>query len=181
MQTCTLSEGQTAPAVVSSSQQGGHSPRLAAQTAAADTAAESWHSAPSTPRASKPVICMQDANALQATGTDDACTAPHVSHQVPAATDEVAHAADRVHDARAPQTASVDLAPHDDAAQALASTPSAPPQLSQVPETGSAAAEAADEAPSSNRGMPRRRPRLCLLYTSPSPRDGLLSRMPSSA
>ena len=24
-------------------------------------------------------------------------------------------------------------------------------------------------------------PRICLLYTSPSPRDGLLSRMPSSA
>ena len=28
-------------------------------------------------------------------------------------------------------------------------------------------------------GMPR--PKVCLLYTSPSPRDGLLSRMPSSA
>ena len=153
IQTCTLSEDQTAPAVVSSSQQGGHSPRLAAQAAAADTA-ESWHSAPSTPRASKPVICTQDANALKATGTDDACTAPHVPHQVPAAPAEVAHAADGVHDARAPQTASVDLAPHDDAAQALASTPSAPPQLSQVPETGSADAEAAGEAPSSNRGMP---------------------------
>ena len=27
----------------------------------------------------------------------------------------------------------------------------------------------------------RNRPNLCLLYTSPSPRDGLLSRMPSSA
>src|SRR5680860_677316 len=27
----------------------------------------------------------------------------------------------------------------------------------------------------------RRPPRRCLLYTSPSPRDGLLSRMPSSA
>ena len=26
-----------------------------------------------------------------------------------------------------------------------------------------------------------RRPHTCLLYTSPSPRDGLLSRMPSSA
>ena len=25
------------------------------------------------------------------------------------------------------------------------------------------------------------KPRICLLYTSPSPRDGLLSRMPSSA
>ena len=91
---------------------------------------------------------------LQATGTDDACTAPHVSHQVPAATDEVAHAADGVHDARAPQTASVDLAPHDDAAQTLASAPSAPAQLLQVPEAGSAATEAADEAPSSARGMP---------------------------
>ena len=28
---------------------------------------------------------------------------------------------------------------------------------------------------------PRKRRRVCLLYTSPSPRDGLLSRMPSSA
>ena len=27
----------------------------------------------------------------------------------------------------------------------------------------------------------RERPCICLLYTSPSPRDGLLSRMPSSA
>ena len=48
----------------------------------------------------------------------------------------------------------MDLAPHDDAAQALASTPSAPPQLLQVPEAGSAATKAADEAPSSDRGMP---------------------------
>ena len=32
------------------------------------------------------------------------------------------------------------------------------------------------------RGLPRlRAPGICLLYTSPSPRDGLLSRMPSSA
>ena len=29
--------------------------------------------------------------------------------------------------------------------------------------------------------MPFRGPYVCLLYTSPSPRDGLLSRMPSSA
>ena len=29
--------------------------------------------------------------------------------------------------------------------------------------------------------MCRARPESCLLYTSPSPRDGLLSRMPSSA
>ena len=29
--------------------------------------------------------------------------------------------------------------------------------------------------------LTRRRIRSCLLYTSPSPRDGLLSRMPSSA
>ena len=29
--------------------------------------------------------------------------------------------------------------------------------------------------------MPMVQPRDCLLYTSPSPRDGLLSRMPSSA
>ena len=57
METCTLSGGQTAPAVVSSSQQGGHSPRLAAQVAAADTTTESWHSAPSTQCASKPVVC----------------------------------------------------------------------------------------------------------------------------
>ena len=28
---------------------------------------------------------------------------------------------------------------------------------------------------------PLQRARICLLYTSPSPRDGLLSRMPSSA
>ena len=28
---------------------------------------------------------------------------------------------------------------------------------------------------------PEEQPRRCLLYTSPSPRDGLLSRMPSSA
>ena len=28
---------------------------------------------------------------------------------------------------------------------------------------------------------PQERPFICLLYTSPSPRDGLLSRMPSSA
>ena len=28
---------------------------------------------------------------------------------------------------------------------------------------------------------PNIRPKICLLYTSPSPRDGLLSRMPSSA
>ena len=33
-----------------------------------------------------------------------------------------------------------------------------------------------------NRAIDRiRRDRTCLLYTSPSPRDGLLSRMPSSA
>ena len=31
------------------------------------------------------------------------------------------------------------------------------------------------------RRIPRIRPWTCLLYTSPSPRDGLLSRMPSSA
>ena len=30
-------------------------------------------------------------------------------------------------------------------------------------------------------GIPRIRSQSCLLYTSPSPRDGLLSRMPSSA
>ena len=30
-------------------------------------------------------------------------------------------------------------------------------------------------------GMDSSRPNVCLLYTSPSPRDGLLSRMPSSA
>ena len=29
--------------------------------------------------------------------------------------------------------------------------------------------------------MTKRKVRCCLLYTSPSPRDGLLSRMPSSA
>ena len=30
-------------------------------------------------------------------------------------------------------------------------------------------------------GISRRQSQRCLLYTSPSPRDGLLSRMPSSA
>ena len=30
-------------------------------------------------------------------------------------------------------------------------------------------------------GGPGLQPAICLLYTSPSPRDGLLSRMPSSA
>ena len=30
-------------------------------------------------------------------------------------------------------------------------------------------------------GMKTEKAELCLLYTSPSPRDGLLSRMPSSA
>ena len=34
--------------------------------------------------------------------------------------------------------------------------------------------------PPHNPGRPAK-PKLCLLYTSPSPRDGLLSRMPSSA
>ena len=55
-------------------------------------------------------------------------------HQVPEARNEVARAADGMHDARAPQAASVDLAPHDDAAQVLTSTPSALQQLLQVPE-----------------------------------------------
>ena len=32
-----------------------------------------------------------------------------------------------------------------------------------------------------NYTQPTKRKRICLLYTSPSPRDGLLSRMPSSA
>ena len=32
-----------------------------------------------------------------------------------------------------------------------------------------------------NTGQPAVDPNTCLLYTSPSPRDGLLSRMPSSA
>ena len=32
-----------------------------------------------------------------------------------------------------------------------------------------------------NKKMPKGDPITCLLYTSPSPRDGLLSRMPSSA
>ena len=35
--------------------------------------------------------------------------------------------------------------------------------------------------PGSLRVLPGNQYRLCLLYTSPSPRDGLLSRMPSSA
>ena len=39
----------------------------------------------------------------------------------------------------------------------------------------------ADMGPSMKRYRPRAQGRACLLYTSPSPRDGLLSRMPSSA
>ena len=40
---------------------------------------------------------------------------------------------------------------------------------------------AARDAAARKLGCPTDRLRLCLLYTSPSPRDGLLSRMPSSA
>ena len=38
-----------------------------------------------------------------------------------------------------------------------------------------------EDAPSEAGGSPWLLNRFCLLYTSPSPRDGLLSRMPSSA
>ena len=46
------------------------------------------------------------------------------------------------------------------------------PTISRVVEIATQVADALDVAHSS---------RICLLYTSPSPRDGLLSRMPSSA
>ena len=42
-------------------------------------------------------------------------------------------------------------------------------------------ADAADDDGDSATAVHRVRPVGCLLYTSPSPRDGLLSRMPSSA
>ena len=81
--------------------------------------------------------------------THDACTSRHD------VSDGETAPADGAHDARAPQTASEDLAPHDDAAQALASTASAPQQLPQVTEqTGSAEAKTAGKTPSSDRGMP---------------------------
>ena len=37
------------------------------------------------------------------------------------------------------------------------------------------------ELPEINTALLLTNPSICLLYTSPSPRDGLLSRMPSSA
>ena len=41
--------------------------------------------------------------------------------------------------------------------------------------------ETSTKALEENKIKPAGQPKLCLLYTSPSPRDGLLSRMPSSA
>ena len=49
----------------------------------------------------------------------------------------------------------------------------APAAPAAAPVAPSAAPEAAPTSPNT--------PNTCLLYTSPSPRDGLLSRMPSSA
>src|SRR5664279_2078824 len=49
------------------------------------------------------------------------------------------------------------------------------------PTWGRPAPDGASRLPAAPRTRPRARRRSCLLYTSPSPRDGLLSRMPSSA
>ena len=63
--------------------------------------------------------------------------------------------ADRAHDACMLQTASTDLAPHDDATQALTSTASVLLQLTQVTgQASSAADKTSGKAPSSNQGMP---------------------------
>ena len=103
------------------------------------------------------MVCKGGADALEAAGTDGACMAPQVPHQVPEALSRFARAADRTHrdDACVPEAASVDLAPHDDATHALTSATSAPQQLLQVAEQASSAeAGAAGETPSSDRGMP---------------------------
>ena len=46
---------------------------------------------------------------------------------------------------------------------------------------GAFAAQQAAQQNAYNQAMNQRSANICLLYTSPSPRDGLLSRMPSSA
>ena len=77
----------------------------------------------------------------------------------------------------APRTADAQTIGKDSTISAPAPAPSAPtfvPAAAPAPAAPAPAAAApapAAEAPSTN----------CLLYTSPSPRDGLLSRMPSSA
>ena len=62
------------------------------------------------------------------------------------------------------------------------STPSAMPYqaASSSSEAGAQGTSAAGAAPPAY-GVPSAGSSSCLLYTSPSPRDGLLSRMPSSA
>ena len=55
-------------------------------------------------------------------------------------------------------------------------------QLVDLPGTYSLFAKADDERVTQRELLdPELQPDACLLYTSPSPRDGLLSRMPSSA
>ena len=56
--------------------------------------------------------------------------------------------------------------------------------LAQAADTGSAAAAkpaAGEMTEAEVRKVDKDNKKICLLYTSPSPRDGLLSRMPSSA
>ena len=56
--------------------------------------------------------------------------------------------------------------------------------LQDIQRGKSAADTWADRSAQLSRGLKRKAPAMawtCLLYTSPSPRDGLLSRMPSSA
>ena len=48
-------------------------------------------------------------------------------------------------------------------------------------ETPPAAPAVDQQPPAAQEAQPHMVPLACLLYTSPSPRDGLLSRMPSSA
>ena len=50
-----------------------------------------------------------------------------------------------------------------------------------VESTDSVTKSAAKDVPGASAPKPATKPQPCLLYTSPSPRDGLLSRMPSSA
>ena len=57
-----------------------------------------------------------------------------------------------------------------------------PNWLKDIKETGREREKAEEEdVDATNVSPPRTKNEICLLYTSPSPRDGLLSRMPSSA
>ena len=71
------------------------------------------------------------------------------------------------------------LATDSEAAAAIAEKLSAPSFAIVEPEVGARARQIALTA--SGAPLARALARGCLLYTSPSPRDGLLSRMPSSA